>query len=178
MLRLFVTIACLTWLAADGRRPQDAAPQKDRHIADLEQQIAGREQLPAEQVFRNIQTFKGMPAIRVLRIMEQAFVSNLGVTCTLPRRAAVGVGREAGEGHRAQHVGHARRMAAGGAQGLRQSGRGRHLLHLPQRPGETGLRAGRVRAVAIPHQTLTSCSLNFSRKGTRVPRHRSSGCLE
>ena len=32
-------------------------------------------------MFKNIQTFKGMPAIRVLRIMEQAFVPNLGVEC-------------------------------------------------------------------------------------------------
>ena len=48
----------------------------------LEAAIAGREQQPAEQVFKNIQTFKGMPAIRVLRIMEQAFVPNLGVPCT------------------------------------------------------------------------------------------------
>jgi hypothetical protein len=29
--------------------------------------IAGREQQPAEQVFKNIQTFKGRPAIGVLR---------------------------------------------------------------------------------------------------------------
>ena len=48
----------------------------------LEAAIAGREQQPAEQVFKNIRLFKGMPAIRVLRVMEQAFVPNLGVQCT------------------------------------------------------------------------------------------------
>lgn len=58
------------------------AQSRPPEIAALEAAIAGREQLPAEQVFKNIQTFKGMPAIRVLRIMEQAFVPNLGVTCT------------------------------------------------------------------------------------------------
>lgn len=58
------------------------APQKHPQIAKLEQAIAGREQEPAEQVFKNIQTFTGMPAIRVLRIMEQAFVPNLGVNCS------------------------------------------------------------------------------------------------
>lgn len=57
------------------------APSKDPHIAALEQQIAGKEQQPAETVFANIQILKGMPAIRVLRVMEQAFVPNLGVTC-------------------------------------------------------------------------------------------------
>ena len=59
-----------------------AAQSKHPEIAALEASIAGREQQPAEQVFKNIQTFKGMPAIRVLRIMEQAFVPNLGVTCS------------------------------------------------------------------------------------------------
>lgn len=33
-------------------------------------------------MWQNIQTSKGMPAIRVLRIMAQAFVRNLGVTCS------------------------------------------------------------------------------------------------
>jgi photosynthetic reaction center cytochrome c subunit len=59
-----------------------AAQSRPAEIIALEQSIAGREQQPAEQVFKNIQTLKGMPAIRVLRIMEQAFVPNLGVTCS------------------------------------------------------------------------------------------------
>ena len=61
---------------------QQAPAAKNAEIAALEQQIAGKEQLPAEQVWKNIQTFKGRPAIAVLRVMEQAFVANLGVTCT------------------------------------------------------------------------------------------------
>jgi hypothetical protein len=65
--------------AAGAPAPQ---AQKNPEIAALEQQIAGKEQLPAEQVFKNIQTFKGRPAISVLRVMEQAFVPNLGVECS------------------------------------------------------------------------------------------------
>jgi hypothetical protein len=61
---------------------QAPAPQKNAEIAALEQMIAGKEQLPAEEVFKNIQTFKGRPAIAVLRVMEQAFVPNLGVECS------------------------------------------------------------------------------------------------
>ena len=61
---------------------QPAQPQRNKDIEELEKLIAGREQQPAEQVFKNIQIFKGMPAIRVLRIMEQAFVPNLGVECS------------------------------------------------------------------------------------------------
>ena len=75
MQRLIVAV--LLAGASAGPLAQSKSPE----IAALEASIAGREQQPAEQVFKNIQTFKGMPAIRVLRIMEQAFVPNLGVTC-------------------------------------------------------------------------------------------------
>ena len=77
-------VALVLLLRATSHTPfaQGTPPQKHPEIAALEQQIAGKEQLPAEQVWKNIQTFKGMPAIRVLRIMEQAFVPNLGVECS------------------------------------------------------------------------------------------------
>jgi hypothetical protein len=58
-----------------------SAPAPNPNIATLEHAIAGREQQPAEQVFKNIRIFTGMPAIRVLRIMELAFTANLGVGC-------------------------------------------------------------------------------------------------
>ena len=61
---------------------QGSPPQRNPLVVQLEQAIAGREEQPAEQVFRNIQTFKGRPAIGVLRIMEMAFVPNLGVECS------------------------------------------------------------------------------------------------
>lgn len=51
-------------------------------IAELKKSIAGRENEPAEKVFKNIQMFKGMPAGRVLRIMELGYARSLGVTCT------------------------------------------------------------------------------------------------
>lgn len=56
-------------------------PSPNKHVAALEREIAGKEQQPAEQVFKDIRVFKGMPAIRVLRIMEMAFNANLGVDC-------------------------------------------------------------------------------------------------
>ena len=74
-----LVIAALLGLGTAATLP---AQSKHPEIAALEASIAGREQQPAEQVFKNIQTFKGMPAIRVLRIMEQAFVPNLGVSCS------------------------------------------------------------------------------------------------
>jgi Photosynthetic reaction centre cytochrome C subunit len=62
--------------------PQTSQGTRDKSILELEKQIAGREREPAEQVFKTIQTFKGQPAIRVLRVMEMAFIANLGVKCT------------------------------------------------------------------------------------------------
>jgi hypothetical protein len=84
LLALFFVLRVLSHTPL-AQAPPDSAqepPRRNRNIVALEKQIAGREQLPAEQVFENIQTFKGMPAIRVLRIMEQAFTPNLGVGCT------------------------------------------------------------------------------------------------
>lgn len=79
----FVTVISSSRASLSGRQdPAAPRPQRNPAILALEKDIAGKEQLPAEQVFKNIQTFKGMPAIRVLRIMEQAFVPNLGVECT------------------------------------------------------------------------------------------------
>lgn len=51
-------------------------------VAELEQRIAGRENDPAEEVFKNIQVMKGMPAGRVLAIMTGGFAPALGVRCS------------------------------------------------------------------------------------------------
>lgn len=55
---------------------------QNEHIAKLQKQIAGKEDLPAEEVFQNIQIMTGMPAGRVLRIMERGFAPALGVDCS------------------------------------------------------------------------------------------------
>ena len=44
--------------------------------------IAGRENEPAEQVFKNIQSMKGMPAGRLVRVMNMGYSRALGVACT------------------------------------------------------------------------------------------------
>jgi hypothetical protein len=85
LFALFLVFRVLTHTPLAQEPPVSAQetdqPRRNRNILALEKQIAGREQLPAEEVFTNIQTFKGMPAVRVLRIMEQAFTANLGVGC-------------------------------------------------------------------------------------------------
>ncbi|MEW6210400.1 MAG: photosynthetic reaction center cytochrome c subunit family protein [Acidobacteriota bacterium] len=61
---------------------QNPTATQNSHIAELEKKIAGQENKPAEEVFKNIQLFKGMPAGRVLRVMAIAFAPALGVDCS------------------------------------------------------------------------------------------------
>ena len=51
-------------------------------LAKLKEQIRGKETEPAETVFKNIQTMKGVPAARLLAIMEIGYARSLGVNCT------------------------------------------------------------------------------------------------
>jgi hypothetical protein len=48
----------------------------------LQGAIAGKESLPAELVFKNVQLLKGMPAERLLRVMEFGYARALGVRCS------------------------------------------------------------------------------------------------
>lgn len=57
-------------------------PARNKAIVELEKQIAGQENKPAEEVFKNIKILKGQPAIRVLRVMEIGFGPSLGMNCT------------------------------------------------------------------------------------------------
>lgn len=53
-----------------------------RALEDLRRTIAGKEELPAPEVFKNITQYKGVTAGRLLRIMEFGYSRSLGVTCT------------------------------------------------------------------------------------------------
>jgi len=64
------------------RQEKQERMKKHPVILQLEQQIAGREHDPAEEVFKNIKIMKGFEAIRLLRIMEHGFSPALGVKCT------------------------------------------------------------------------------------------------
>jgi hypothetical protein len=70
-------------LTDSARRVRDSttAARRDSAQAMLLRQIAGRENLPAESVFKNIKIFKGVPAGRVVRIMNAGFGRSLGVSC-------------------------------------------------------------------------------------------------
>lgn len=50
-------------------------------LAQLREQIKGRENLPADSVFQHIKMLQKMPAGRLLAIMEFGYAKSLGVTC-------------------------------------------------------------------------------------------------
>lgn len=52
-----------------------------KKLGELRQQITGKERTPAEQVYKNIQDYKGVPAAGLLRGME-FYTKSLGVDCT------------------------------------------------------------------------------------------------
>ncbi len=55
---------------------------QEAKLAELRKKIAGRENEPAEKVFKNIQFLKGVPAARLLAVMKIGYSRSLGVTCT------------------------------------------------------------------------------------------------
>jgi hypothetical protein len=70
-------------LTDSARRVRDSvtAVRRDSAAASILRSIAGRENQPAESVFKNIKTFKGVPAGRLVNIMNMGFGRSLGVSC-------------------------------------------------------------------------------------------------
>ena len=63
--------------------PRDSVTlERERYVAELRQQIAGKETLPASQVFKNIRTMQDVPAGRLLAVMNVGYGKSLGVSCT------------------------------------------------------------------------------------------------
>jgi hypothetical protein len=72
---------------ASPTTPAPANPNQEmnnRYVQQLSQKIIGRENEPAEKVFKNIRIewFKNVPAGRFLRIMNGGYSRALGVACT------------------------------------------------------------------------------------------------
>jgi hypothetical protein len=55
--------------------------RRDSAAANVLRSIAGHENEPAEQVFKNIKILKGVPAGRLVNIMNMGFGRSLGVSC-------------------------------------------------------------------------------------------------
>lgn len=70
-------------LTDSARRVRDSvnAVRRDSAAAMILRSIAGRENQPAESVFKNIKIMKGIPAGRLVNIMNAGFGRSLGVSC-------------------------------------------------------------------------------------------------
>jgi len=64
-----------------GMPPNPNQEANDQVAKAVAERIAGRENEPAEQVFKNIQSLKGMPAGRLVRVMNMGYSRALGVSC-------------------------------------------------------------------------------------------------
>jgi len=58
------------------------------YVERVMQQIAGRENEPAERVFKNIQVLKGVPAGQLVRIMDSSYARAMSWNCTNCHRLA------------------------------------------------------------------------------------------
>src|SRR5579859_2972798 len=67
--------------AAEPSTPEAIKQFNDEKTAKLFTQIAGREDQPAEDVFKNIKILTGVPAGKLLRIMQIGYSRSLGVSC-------------------------------------------------------------------------------------------------
>jgi len=76
-----VVVAVLLLFPFVETRAQEPFNQ-EAAIAQLKAKMAGQEQKPAEEVFKNVQMFKGRPASQLVRTMETGFTRALGVQCT------------------------------------------------------------------------------------------------
>jgi hypothetical protein len=58
-----------------------AVPDDDPEVKRLLASIAGKEKLPAGQVFKNVKLLRDIPAERFLRMMDVGYSQSLGVMC-------------------------------------------------------------------------------------------------
>lgn len=88
---MLIVLLVTVWLSTQpaqsvgAQTPPDAPAvpfDQAKALEQLRRAIAGKEDLPAVEVFKNIQRYKGVTAARLLRIMDFGFTRSLGVDCT------------------------------------------------------------------------------------------------
>lgn len=76
-LRTIAAAAFLLFAIATIADEKKVAPE----VTQMLKEIAGKENKPAGEVFKNVQLMKDVPAARFLRIMDQGYARSLGVDC-------------------------------------------------------------------------------------------------
>jgi hypothetical protein len=67
--------------ASEPSTPEAIKQFNDDSVAALSKQIAGKEDQPAEAVFKNLKFLNKVPAGRLLAIMQMGYSRSLGVSC-------------------------------------------------------------------------------------------------
>ncbi len=67
--------------ADEPSTPEAIKQFNEDKVAELSKQIAGKEDQPAEAVFKNIKILTGVPAGNVLKIMQMGYDRALGTSC-------------------------------------------------------------------------------------------------
>jgi len=95
-MRTFITTLSLMLLACGITYGQQTPPSpspgdlstpeaikkfNEEKVAELTKQIVGKEDQPSEVVFKNIKTLNGIPAGKLLKIMQIGYSRSLGVSC-------------------------------------------------------------------------------------------------
>lgn len=78
-MRFPIAAGALLLLFATNASPE--TPKEDPHVAELMKSIAGKENLPSGEVFKNVKLLKDIPASKLLRIMDAGYSRALGVGC-------------------------------------------------------------------------------------------------
>jgi hypothetical protein len=75
-------IATLVFLPGLLRAQTSQSDVNAKYVKQWSERIAGKENEPAEKVFKNLEYFKNTRAALLLTIMDVGFSRGLGVTCT------------------------------------------------------------------------------------------------
>lgn len=84
---ILVLLLTLSALKTEQGPPDDdqvkdsLAEDRAKYVKMVRASIKGNERRPADSVFKNIQTFKGVPAGRLVAIMDIGYSQSLGVSC-------------------------------------------------------------------------------------------------
>jgi len=78
-IRILLTAAVFLFAVATIA---DEPKKENFEVTQLLKEIAGKENKPAGEVFKNVQLMKDIPAAKFLRIMDQGYARSLGVDCS------------------------------------------------------------------------------------------------
>jgi len=78
---LILVVAAAALLVALPATTQNQQQKRNPNVLKILEQIKGKEDRPAGEVFKNVQLLKDTPAKRLLSMMEVGYARSLGVNC-------------------------------------------------------------------------------------------------